>query len=210
MLTHIWYQFNRAHIQIPYPIREVYTHEEQPLGHAIEETLALLQNIQFLQILTRDQRCELAKRLTTQLFTARETICRQGESGKEFYIIKSGSVEVTARNEHGQTTMVRTMGPSEFFGEISLLTGAPRSATVTALEDAEMLVINKADMRCMLDHNRELAAYVSDVLARRQDYLVQQWTTPAGSAHSEDGNQEHQVASVRQEIFEKIVNFFSY
>jgi len=135
---------------------------------------------------------------------------RQGELGEQFYIIKSGRVEVTAHNEHGQSTVVRTMGPGDFFGEISLLTGEPRSATVTALEDAEMLVINKEDMRCMLEQNHELAAYVSDVLARRQDYLVQQWTQSEGSSHQSDGNQEKHVASLRQEILDKIVAFFSY
>jgi small-conductance mechanosensitive channel len=210
VLTHIWYQFKRAKIQIPYPIQEVHPRNEQPVTNSLEDTLSLLRKIGFLQILSDAQRRELAQRLETSLFTARETICRQGELGEQFYIIKSGRVEVTAHNEHGQSTVVRTMGPGDFFGEISLLTGEPRSATVTALEDAEMLVINKEDMRCMLEQNRELAAYVSDVLARRQDYLVQQWTQPEGSARPSDGSQEKHVASLRQEILEKIVAFFSY
>lgn len=210
VLTHIWYQFKRANIQIPYPIREVYTPSEQPSAHPLEETLSLLRKIEFLQILGQAQQRELAQRLNTHLFTTGETICRQGEVGEQFYIIKSGTVEISTHDELGQTTMVRTMGPGDFFGEISFLTGGPRSATVTALDDAEMLVINKADMRCMLDQNHELVGYVSDVLARRQDRLVKQLAQPDTSTHQSDGCQEHQVASLRQEILGKIATFFSY
>lgn len=210
VLTRIWYQFKRAKIQIPYPIREVYARDEAPAADPIEAVLALLGKIEFLQILNDAQRRELARRLETQLFTAREIICRQGELGEQFYIIKNGAVEVTAHNDHGQTAVVRTMGPGDFFGEISLLTGEPRSATVTALEDAEMLVMNKEDMRCMLGQNSKLAAHVSDVLARRQDYLVQQWTQHEGPPRQTDTSQDHQVESLRQELLGKIIAFFSY
>jgi CRP-like cAMP-binding protein len=81
---------------------------------------------------------------------------------------------------------------------------------VTALEDAEMLVMNKEDMRCMLEQNRELAAHVSDVLARRQDYLIKQWTQNEGPPRQADASQEHQVESLRQELLGKIIAFFSY
>ncbi len=210
VLTRIWYQFKRAKIQIPYPVREIHERKEAPLTDPIERALTLLHKVEFLQILNDAQRHELARRLETQLFTAGEIICRQGDPGDKFYIIKSGTVEVTAHNEYGQTAVVRTMGPGDFFGEISLLTGEPRSATVTALEDAEMLVMNKEDMRCMLGKNRELAAHVSDVLARRQDYLIQQWTQNEQSNHQGNSSQEHHVESLRQELLGKIVAFFSY
>ena len=65
---------------------------------AAAEHLQLLHEIEFLKVLTIEQRQELSRRLATQIFARGETICRQGEPGNTFYIIKSGQVEVTSQN----------------------------------------------------------------------------------------------------------------
>ncbi len=210
LLTRIWYQFKREQIEIPYPTREFYLRPTEVSVDVVAERTRLLRRIEFLSVLVGQQQKTLAQRLSTQLFTQGETICRQGERGETFYLIKRGLVEVTAHDEHGHTAFVRTMETGEFFGEISLLTGEPRSATVTALDETEVLVICKEDMRCMLKANDTLAAHMSEVLSSRQDYLDKQLASLMqqelvnGQSRAEGGE------SIRREILDRILNFFSY
>jgi MFS family permease len=74
-----------------------------------------------------------------------EVVIRQGEEADRFYVIASGLVEVTQDAGEGEgARMLRRMGPGEGFGEIGLLTGAPRTATVTAVEQTMLAAIGKA------------------------------------------------------------------
>jgi CRP-like cAMP-binding protein len=70
---------------------------------------------------------------------AGEVVIRQGDKADNFYVIADGAVEVTQAAEEGATRRLRRMGPGEFFGEIGLLSGIPRTATVTVVEDATLI-----------------------------------------------------------------------
>jgi CRP-like cAMP-binding protein len=82
----------------------------------------------------------LARRLEAASVPAGTEIIRQGDVSDRFSIIVSGTVEVTQNGTH-----LRIEGPGEFFGEVGLLRNVPRTATVTALEDVEMLSLNRDD-----------------------------------------------------------------
>lgn len=75
------------------------------------------------------------------------TIIRQGDPADRFYIIEAGRFEVTQRDAAGDSSVLRSMGPDEVFGEIGLLTGRPRSATVTALDDGIVLALDATDFQ---------------------------------------------------------------
>ncbi|HXG19076.1 MAG TPA: cyclic nucleotide-binding domain-containing protein [Methylomirabilota bacterium] len=211
LLKKVWYHFKRADIQIPYPIRDVYHHKGSQFADAVVETVPMLRGIEFLKVLTEEQLRELARRLRTAIFARGETICRQGEQGDTFYIIKTGKVMVAGRDEAGRTTLLRDMGGGEFFGEISLLTGEPRSATVTAVEDSQLLVVEKDDMRCMLEENSHLAEHISQVFAlRQQQNEEQRQRTVEPSSQTNGAQQEKRVESLRREFMTRIVKFFPY
>jgi MFS family permease len=70
---------------------------------------------------------------------AGEIVIRQGDEADNFYVIAEGQVEVTQADESGTSRVLRRMGPTEFFGEIGLLSGVPRTATVTVVEDATLV-----------------------------------------------------------------------
>jgi CRP-like cAMP-binding protein len=144
------------------------------------------------------------------MFAPGETICRQGESGETFYIIKNGQVEISAYDGQGHVTPLRTMGIGDFFGEMSLLTGAPRSATVTALKETDVLVIDKEDMRCMLEENSQLAEHISRVLAVRQQQLYEHQTPRARPETQNVEAQERRFESLRREFLGRMRDFFSY
>ncbi|MEX2546706.1 MAG: MFS transporter [Chloroflexota bacterium] len=85
-------------------------------------------------------RIELALRAATvRNVTAGEQIIRQGDEADFFYVIGEGEVEVTQRSDGGEERTLRRMGPGEFFGEIGLLSGVPRTASVTAAKDGTLI-----------------------------------------------------------------------
>jgi small-conductance mechanosensitive channel/CRP-like cAMP-binding protein len=206
----IWYHFRREHIEIPFPIREIHHRRMVPMTDAATEHLQLLHEIEFLKVLTDEQRQELSRRLTTQMFARGEMICRQGESGNTFYIIKSGEVEVSTQNGTGRPVVLRQMTAGEFFGEFSLLTGEPRSATVFAIEDTEVLMMNKEDMRVMLAANSQLAEHISEVLTARRQHLEEQRVLSLQETLTAVSKPQGRIDTGRHELLDRIRQFFSY
>ncbi len=86
-------------------------------------------------------------RLAREPVAAGTVTIRQDDPADRFYIIEAGLFEVTQRDAAGVTSMLRAMGPDEVFGEIGLLTGRPRTATVTAIEDGIVLALTAADFQ---------------------------------------------------------------
>lgn len=99
-------------------------------------------------------------------FTAGSVLFREGEEGHEMFVIRSGEVAIskTVRDLEKQLS---TLGPGEFFGEMSILTNKPRSATATVLSEAMLLVIDPRTFEAMLRGNGEIAVRMIKMLAGR-------------------------------------------
>ena len=82
--------------------------------------------------------------LSLRTFEPGEIIMTEGEQGKSLFILTTGVVRAYVKNADGRNVQVRIMGEGEFFGEISLLTGKPRTATLTASTSCELLELDKA------------------------------------------------------------------
>ena len=104
---------------------------------------------------------DVARLLRPRDYPARAVIVRRGERGDCMYFIASGEVEVRLR-----PATVR-LGPGEFFGEIALLTGGPRNATIVATQPCTLLTLDIVDFRQLLGHQPELARVVSEEAERR-------------------------------------------
>jgi CRP-like cAMP-binding protein len=79
-----------------------------------------------------------------------EVIIRQGDKGKSVYVIATGSVKVFTTLLSGEQVDLAVLWPSDFFGEMSFLTGRPRSATVEAIEDTNILEIDEEKLRDLI------------------------------------------------------------
>ena len=88
----------------------------------------------------------VADRASETTFEGGEIVTREGEPGEAFYIVIEGRLHVS---QHG--TLVRELGPGDFLGEISLVDGRPRTATVTAVGPVQALVIRRADFLEMVE-----------------------------------------------------------
>ncbi len=170
----LWYRFKRSGINIPFPIREVNLREITPATQRAEqerkstEVMDLMEQVEIFSPLSRDEMKKLIERVGVKTFASGETPVRQGDPGDSFYIIKSGKVDVVVEKSSGGSSLVATLGPGNFFGEMSLLTGAARTATILVKEDAEFIVIDKEGFRSTLANNPSIAESMSHILSERQ------------------------------------------
>ncbi len=110
---------------------------------------------------------EAADRLQAKHFGVGEVILRQGEWQGELHIIKSGLVSVTATDARGVSVELNRLGRGECFGEMSLLTGQPPSATVTAIADTDTWVLSHQDFVALMAGCPALAQNVSRIVSER-------------------------------------------
>jgi len=175
IMSSLWYAFRRHGIEIPFPIRDVYMHEGAHSATAADviqqQRLAALHQVDFLADLDEAELGMLRSNLQDAVFGGDEIIFREGQPGDSFFVLRRGTVEVVARGAGGQETHVADLSAPAFFGEMALLTGEPRSATVRAKGDAELLVVERAGFEALFKTRPSVAAAVSRVLATRQSEL---------------------------------------
>jgi CRP/FNR family cyclic AMP-dependent transcriptional regulator len=100
--------------------------------------------------------------------TAGQVLFREGEPGKEMFVIQSGKVRLV-RNIRGVDKLLAELGAGEFFGEMSIINDKPRTATATVIEDAQLLVLDPKTFEAMIKANTEIAVRMIKKLAKRLD-----------------------------------------
>lgn len=113
------------------------------------------------EILPAKDRSRLASRFELVTLSKGEDAFREGENGGALFVVKDGSLRVKA-TIRGELVELATLGPHQFFGEVSFLTGVPRTATVHALESTELLKIEEDELKELLRHH----PYLKEVLSR--------------------------------------------
>lgn len=170
VLSRVWYALKRAGMEIPFPRREVALRRvSDALGAERAEALrresfAVLRSVATFHPLTDEQVRVLARTARLERYTAGEVLVRQGAEGRSLFVIRSGEVRVDRTDPDGARRELARLGPGRFFGETSLLTGEPRSASVVALSELEVVVVDKeafgavilADPRLVRDLSLEL------------------------------------------------------
>ncbi len=124
-------------------------------------TWDLVAKVPFFNTVGASVIADVARLLRPRDYPARAAVVRRGEAGESMYFIASGEVEVRLR-----PGTVR-LGPGEFFGEIALLTGEPRNATIVALQPCTLLILDIVDFRQLLGRQPDLARVVSEEAERR-------------------------------------------
>lgn len=206
VMENIWYHFKREDIEMPFPVRTVQIARPEKIDTE-SVNYRLLSRIDFLSDFPESQMKYLASRLKVLTFTAGEPIIRQGDPGRSFYIVRDGRVEIQARDADGRVFFTKELGPGQFFGEISLLTGEPRTASVVALEESELLRLDKDAFRRLMEENPRADELISTVLARRQEYSAEK---KAAATTQVAVGETDTTSSTRALFVKKIRDFFSY
>jgi CRP-like cAMP-binding protein len=131
-----------------------------------------LKQVPILAVLKAEYLETLAKVAILKRYDKGEVIIRQGEPGRGLFIILNGMVQVTRKiSPNLKEARLNVLGKGDFFGEMSLLDGYPRSASVTALTPTEVVELNRWDFLEALNHNPGLGVALLPVLCRRIRYL---------------------------------------
>src|SRR4029079_9279020 len=116
--------------------------------------------------LSADETTMLAQAAVSHVFAPGETVIRAGEPGSSMFVAHKGRVKVQV-NDNGRARTIATLNEGDFFGEMALFTGEPRTANVLALEETEVLEIGHAAMKRVFDNNPHLGASLSFIMAKR-------------------------------------------
>ncbi len=100
-------------------------------------------------------------------YRARQVVLRKGDPALQIFVIVSGRLKAITSGAEGREATLSIMGPGEVFGEVAVLDGEPRSATISALERCELLVIHRDDFFRYLQKSPRVAIKLLEVLARR-------------------------------------------
>ena len=203
--TRVWYAFQRARISIPFPIRDVRARDMTAENKEIEVTTLAerrrrLTAIDFLAELPEPVIERLAARTRVALYSDGEDIIRQGEPGSELFIVRRGEVVVLVSKDGKRPVEVARLGPGKFFGEMSLMTGEARTATVVADGTCELFVVGQDEIRDILESQPDLALHFAEVLAGRRAELGER----AG-----DADDEEEASAQTSVLLSRIKSFFS-
>lgn len=130
-------------------------------------SLVVLRNLPLFSGLDELELEKLSKIAGRKRVTRNACVVRAGDATDSLYILLSGRAKVTNSDEEGREIILAWLGPGEFFGEMGLIDGSPRSASVIAVEPCELLIIGRdAFHRCMQD-NFQVALRLMQILVAR-------------------------------------------
>src|SRR5213080_3033606 len=167
--TNVWYELKRQRIRIPYPIRTLHLerHAPKPLEEGHEEARAILRGEPLFQCLSDGQIDNLVKQSDLNHFGRGERVIEEGAEGDSMFILLRGAAQVSISKD-GSTIPVATLSSGDCFGEMSLLTGEKRSATVRADGDCYVMEISKETMGGVIRDSPECLKQLSELLAKRK------------------------------------------
>ncbi|MBS0207484.1 MAG: mechanosensitive ion channel [Planctomycetes bacterium] len=187
----IWYAFQRHGITMPrlqHSVRLDHVDTRQPTHHRsrrLRACVRALQSVDFFRQLPQPALGQLASRVRRKLYAAGELLMREGETGSELFIVKAGQLAIVKKTPAGETIEIDRVSSPGFVGEMSLLTGAPRSASVKAIQPTRCYVVDKEALSRVLNESPELAAAISEVIAQRHQHQAD--TMVAASAAASNG-----------------------
>jgi small-conductance mechanosensitive channel len=193
---HLFASLQRAGIRIAEEQRTVHSvardeaHADAVRRREISRRLEMLRGVDLFSVLSEDEIGEVAERLQYAPFARGDVITKQGNVAHWLYIVAFGEVQVRYEPEAGEAQALATLRAGQFFGEMALLTGDARSATVVAKSDVECYRLDRAAFQGLLLSRPEIAEGMSRVIGSRKPELekvreafaTQQVVAPAESA----------------------------
>jgi small-conductance mechanosensitive channel/CRP-like cAMP-binding protein len=167
--TNVWYELKRRGITIPFPIRTLQVQRKAALPAQEEQTeaLSILRGERLFECLSEEQLNHMVQEARLKLFGRGEPVIEEGAAGDSMFVMLRGAANVFV-SKNGSKIQVATLGAGDCFGEMSLLTGEPRSATVRADGDCYVMEIGKPVMAEVLRDAPSCLEKLSELLAQRK------------------------------------------
>jgi CRP/FNR family transcriptional regulator, cyclic AMP receptor protein len=130
-------------------------------------SLVVLRNVPLFSGLDESELQRLSQVAVRRRAGRNEQVVRAGEDAESLIVLLTGRAKVTNFDEEGREIILAWLGPGEFFGEMGLIDGSPRSASVVAVEPCELLAIGKAEFQRCMQENFQVAQKLMQILVRR-------------------------------------------
>ncbi|GBG12779.1 mechanosensitive ion channel protein MscS [Novimethylophilus kurashikiensis] len=205
---HIYAALQRADIRLAVPehsihmITETEKHEQARHIRRLQERIDALHKVELFNSLHADELRTIAEKLKYAPFAKGDIITRQGAVAHWLYMLTDGEADVYLETPGQERRKLNTLHPGNFFGEMGLMMGAPRTATVIAATDVECYQLDKASFQEVLEHRPEMAEEISKILVSRRYGLdsLQQMI--------DDDTRVSQMAQQHQDVLSRIYEFF--
>lgn len=201
LLTRVYFGLARVDMPVLAVTQKVELQESAPYSVPDKEqqvSLAVLRQADIFRALTEAELTFLAARLRPVSFAPGETVVNQGDQGESVYIVVMGRLGVWLLAENGRSEQVATIHPGSLFGEISLLTGEPRSASVVAIDQVDCQRLDRPDFAAIIEQRPELADEISQIMEKRQQVLS---TTRERLNSAGISNEPHRLLARIQKVF---------
>jgi small-conductance mechanosensitive channel/CRP-like cAMP-binding protein len=167
----IWYALGREGLTIPLPasLRYQYTRNWEPEPPPASEVATILDGVEILTPLSAEEREKLAGRLKHVVFAPGENVFVEGSQAHSLYIVERGELVVVVLDRRQREVEVGRLSAGDAFGEMALLTGEPRSATVRAKTEAALVRIDKDAFAEVLASNTGLVAQIVHLMEARRE-----------------------------------------
>ena len=208
VLSRLWYKLKRNKLKIPYPISEIHMELESPEADArktkeqIDYIQKELSKQSWLENVGESQLKLLAEGASLKHFAKDDNLVTQGNEGDSMFFILHGSAKVLIKGPRKSEVYVADKKEGDYFGEMSLLTGEVRTATVRASEDIEVIEIDK-------EHFTEILAEDSDVLKNLIKALESNQSSLTKIIEDERNNSNIPAQSARKVIMNKIFSYLN-
>ena len=205
---HVYTALQRAGIRLSEPEQTVHLVEEDERHAEMVQARELARRLHSLKVvglfakLTEEELKSLAESLVYAPFSRGDTMTRQGNVAHWLYILVAGEAEVVLESPDGRNSTVGVLPAGSVFGEMGVMTGAPRTATVVARTDVECYRLDKESFATILKSRPELAEDMTQVLIARRGGL------DAVRAGQEAENDAARAAREHGELLGKIRHFF--
>ncbi|QTN33480.1 mechanosensitive ion channel [Akkermansiaceae bacterium] len=207
--TALWYELGRRDMRIPFPIRSLETRTPNvPQGFvtARKNATRILRGSGMFNSLAQEEAEKLISSGRFLVFGPREALVTRGEPGESMFLILEGSVEVIAKASDGPRVVLATLSSGDCFGEMSLVTGEPRNATVRAAGDVLVLEISKAQLSPLMAERPELAESMGRILEKRRLHREESLTGAGAADTKESGRKKADPSS----LVRRIRHFFGH
>jgi CRP/FNR family transcriptional regulator, cyclic AMP receptor protein len=132
-----------------------------------EANLRLLQRVPLFSELSRDDLEQISRVAVARNYPRGVRVFHEGDRSDACYIVRSGDLRVTREHSDGRAIALATLGPGDIFGELAMLDGEARSASVETLSECELLALPAGDVRRMLQSSSEITVKLVVALTRR-------------------------------------------
>ena len=135
--------------------------------HGGHDTIALLSRVPVFSTLSEDELAHVARVAMSRRFDAGAAVFKEGDEGSTCYIVRAGRTRAIREHPDGRSITLAHFGPGDIFGEMAMLDGERRSATVEATEDTETIAILSADMHRLLREHSDISVKLIAALGQR-------------------------------------------